>query len=273
MGPGRLRRRAADPTYARAHRGRRLAVDRGGGPGRDRGRDRRLERGGTAVVVRGRRGTGGTGRAALLLQGARPGPDGGRLAARLPGRGRPHHRGTLPRGASRPDAGGGHRGRRRGRRTRGRAPAERRPRAAAGHPPHADRRARLRHRVRADRGGVVVGDRAVPRAVRAARDQRRHRWRGTLRLRAARRPRPPRGRLPRHSLPALAFVGLADVAANGTYSVAAQHGPVTVAAVLASLYPVVTALAARGFLSERLRGIQAAGAGLALVGTVLLATG
>jgi drug/metabolite transporter (DMT)-like permease len=75
------------------------------------------------------------------------------------------------------------------------------------------------------------------------------------------------------SLPALAFVGLADVAANGTYSLAAQRGPVTVAAVLASLYPVVTALAARGLLSERLRGVQAAGAGLALVGTLLLATG
>ncbi|MFE4628515.1 DMT family transporter [Streptomyces mirabilis] len=83
----------------------------------------------------------------------------------------------------------------------------------------------------------------------------------------------PEGGFPWRSLPTLAFVGLADVAANGTYSVAAQHGPVTVAAVLASLYPVVTALAARGFLSERLRGIQAAGAGLALVGTVLLATG
>ncbi|MEL5953879.1 DMT family transporter [Streptomyces sp. CLV115] len=75
------------------------------------------------------------------------------------------------------------------------------------------------------------------------------------------------------ALPALALVGLADVAANGTYSVAAQHGPVTVAAVLASLYPVITALAARGVLKERLLGVQAAGAGLALVGTVLLATG
>ncbi|MCX5113288.1 DMT family transporter [Streptomyces sp. NBC_00378] len=74
-------------------------------------------------------------------------------------------------------------------------------------------------------------------------------------------------------LPALALVGLADVAANGTYSIAARLGPVTVAAVLASLYPVVTALAARGVLKERLRGVQAAGAGLALVGTVLLATG
>ncbi|MFD9501826.1 EamA family transporter [Streptomyces sp. NPDC060035] len=75
------------------------------------------------------------------------------------------------------------------------------------------------------------------------------------------------------ALPALAFVGLADVAANGTYSIAAQHGPVTVAAVLASLYPVVTALAARVVLGERLRAVQAAGAGLALLGTVLLATG
>ena len=83
----------------------------------------------------------------------------------------------------------------------------------------------------------------------------------------------PESGFPWGSLPALAFVGLADVAANGTYSIAAQHGPVTVAAVLASLYPVVTALAARGFLSERLRVVQAAGAGLALVGTLLLATG
>ncbi|WP_406345479.1 EamA family transporter [Streptomyces sp. NBC_00648] len=77
----------------------------------------------------------------------------------------------------------------------------------------------------------------------------------------------------RAALPALAFVGLADVAANGTYSIAAQQGPVTVAAVLASLYPVITALAARGVLKERLRGVQAAGAGIALVGTLLLATG
>lgn len=83
----------------------------------------------------------------------------------------------------------------------------------------------------------------------------------------------PEAGFPWASLPALAFVGLADVAANGTYAVAAQHGPVTVAAVLASLYPVVTALAARGFLSERLRAVQAAGAGLAMVGTLLLATG
>ncbi|MFF5519878.1 EamA family transporter [Streptomyces coeruleorubidus] len=86
-------------------------------------------------------------------------------------------------------------------------------------------------------------------------------------------PALPAGGFAWRSLPALAFVGLADVAANGTYSIAAQHGPVTVAAVLASLYPVVTAVAARGVLRERLRAVQAAGAGLALVGTVLLASG
>ncbi|WP_435599963.1 EamA family transporter [Streptomyces sp. C10-9-1] len=75
------------------------------------------------------------------------------------------------------------------------------------------------------------------------------------------------------SLPALAFVGLADVAANGTYATAAQLGPVTMAAVLANLYPVVTVLAALVLLRERVRAVQAAGAGLALMGTVLLATG
>ncbi|MFF7791753.1 EamA family transporter [Streptomyces sp. NPDC007991] len=83
----------------------------------------------------------------------------------------------------------------------------------------------------------------------------------------------PADGFPWGSLPALAFVGLADVAANGTYAIAAQHGPVTVAAVLASLYPVVTAVAARAVLHERLRAVQAAGSGLALVGTVLLASG
>ena len=86
---------------------------------------------------------------------------------------------------------------------------------------------------------------------------------------------PPQDGLPAvgRALPALSFVGLADVAANGLYMVATRHGPIAIAAVLASLYPVVTALAARLVLSERLRTVQAAGAGLALVGTVLLASG
>ncbi|MCQ9136277.1 EamA family transporter [Streptomyces hilarionis] len=86
-------------------------------------------------------------------------------------------------------------------------------------------------------------------------------------------PALPRGGPALAALPAYGAVGLADVAANGTYAVAARLGPVTVAAVPASLYPVVTALAARGFLRERLRAVQAAGAGLALLGTLLPATG
>ncbi|MFE7317980.1 EamA family transporter [Streptomyces sp. NPDC057555] len=86
-------------------------------------------------------------------------------------------------------------------------------------------------------------------------------------------PALPEGGMPvlRAALPALAFVGIADVAANGTYSVAAQNGPVTLAAVLASLYPVVTTLAALGVLKERMRAVQTAGACCALLGSVLLA--
>ncbi|WP_049578963.1 DMT family transporter [Streptomyces sp. SBT349] len=75
------------------------------------------------------------------------------------------------------------------------------------------------------------------------------------------------------ALPGLTFVGLADVAANATYALAVGMGPVTVAASLAALDPVVTAVAARGVLRERLRAVQAAGAGLAVAGTLLLASG
>jgi len=46
-----------------------------------------------------------------------------------------------------------------------------------------------------------------------------------------------------------------------------------VAAVLGSLYPVVTILLARAFLAERLRMIQNVGVVLALAGVVAIATG
>src|SRR6478609_5239413 len=73
------------------------------------------------------------------------------------------------------------------------------------------------------------------------------------------------------SLPALTAVGVADVAANGLYAAASHLGSVAVAAVLASLYPVVTALMARGLLKERLLRVQVVGAGLAVAGTLILA--
>ncbi|PBC76322.1 EamA-like transporter family protein [Streptomyces sp. TLI_235] len=74
-------------------------------------------------------------------------------------------------------------------------------------------------------------------------------------------------------LPALTAVGVADVAANAAFAAASHRGSVAVAAVLASLYPVVTAVMARGLLKERLRRVQVLGAGLAVAGTLLLAAG
>ena len=71
---------------------------------------------------------------------------------------------------------------------------------------------------------------------------------------------------------ALALVGGCDITANGTYALAASHGDLSVAAVLASLYPVVTALLARGVLAERLRPVQSVGVLAALGGVMLLGT-
>lgn len=73
-------------------------------------------------------------------------------------------------------------------------------------------------------------------------------------------------------LAALAAVGISDIVANGSYALAASRGDLAVAAVLASLYPVVTALLARGILAERLRPVQSAGVAAALGGVILLST-
>lgn len=74
-------------------------------------------------------------------------------------------------------------------------------------------------------------------------------------------------------MPALAFVGLADLGANGLYAVAASSGLLSVVAVLASLYPAVTVLLAWRFSGERLVRIQVVGVVAALVGVVLVAGG
>ncbi len=77
----------------------------------------------------------------------------------------------------------------------------------------------------------------------------------------------------RTDLPVLATIGAFDVGANGTYALASQSDLVSVASVLASLYPVVTVLLARRFHAERLAGIQLGGVVLAMAGVVLLAAG
>jgi drug/metabolite transporter (DMT)-like permease len=73
-------------------------------------------------------------------------------------------------------------------------------------------------------------------------------------------------------LAALAAVGISDIVANGSYALAASRGELAVAAVLASLYPVVTALLARAILAERLRPVQSVGVVAALGGVILLST-
>ncbi|MDQ6649513.1 MAG: DMT family transporter [Actinomycetota bacterium] len=77
----------------------------------------------------------------------------------------------------------------------------------------------------------------------------------------------------RADLPALAAVGIGDASANGAYAVASQTGLVSVVAVLASLYPVVTVVLARQVHGERMRRVQAVGVLGALTGVVLLAGG
>ena len=71
---------------------------------------------------------------------------------------------------------------------------------------------------------------------------------------------------------ALTAIGLSDIVANGSYALAASRGNLSIAAVLASLYPVVTALLARIILSERLRRVQSIGVVAALGGVLLLSS-
>jgi drug/metabolite transporter (DMT)-like permease len=81
------------------------------------------------------------------------------------------------------------------------------------------------------------------------------------------------GPVRRGDLTTLAVIGVFDVGANGTFAVASQSDLVSVTAVLASLYPVVTAVLAWRVHGERLRAVQVAGVTAALAGVVLLAAG
>lgn len=77
----------------------------------------------------------------------------------------------------------------------------------------------------------------------------------------------------RADLPVLLAIGAFDVGANGAFALASQSDLVSVASVLASLYPVVTVLLARQLLAERLARTQLVGVGLAMAGVGLLAGG
>lgn len=77
----------------------------------------------------------------------------------------------------------------------------------------------------------------------------------------------------RRLLPLMAAGGVLDVSANLTYGASSTTGLLVVAAVLGSLYPVVTAVLAAIVLHERLRRIQYAGVALAVAGLALLSLG
>ncbi len=72
--------------------------------------------------------------------------------------------------------------------------------------------------------------------------------------------------------PWVVAIGALEVAAAVTLLLALQRGPISVASVLASLYPVTTTFLAALVLRERLRGLQLAGVALALVAVALISS-
>ena len=71
--------------------------------------------------------------------------------------------------------------------------------------------------------------------------------------------------------PLVALAGVLDQLANVLYVLSIGHGLLSLLAVLASLYPVSTVALARIIDRERLRPVQVAGLGFALLGLVLIA--
>jgi drug/metabolite transporter (DMT)-like permease len=71
----------------------------------------------------------------------------------------------------------------------------------------------------------------------------------------------------------LALAGVLDVGANLLFAAAATLGYLSVAGVLASLYPVVTVALARARLRERVSAPQQAGVAMALSGVALISLG
>ncbi|MFM7874886.1 MAG: EamA family transporter, partial [Actinomycetota bacterium] len=73
--------------------------------------------------------------------------------------------------------------------------------------------------------------------------------------------------------PLLIFIGVADFLANFFLGVATTKGLVSVALVLGSLFPIVTALLAFKFLHERLHKVQYLGIFFAILGVCLISAG
>jgi drug/metabolite transporter (DMT)-like permease len=77
----------------------------------------------------------------------------------------------------------------------------------------------------------------------------------------------------RADLPVLLVVGLLDTAGNALFAVASTESLLSVAAVLAQVYPVVTVILARVVLGERIARPQQVGVVSALAGVALITAG
>jgi drug/metabolite transporter (DMT)-like permease len=77
----------------------------------------------------------------------------------------------------------------------------------------------------------------------------------------------------RRLLPYALAIGALEVAATVPLLLALQRGPVAIASVLASLYPVTTVLLAGFVLRERLSRLQYIGIACALVAVALVSSG
>lgn len=80
-------------------------------------------------------------------------------------------------------------------------------------------------------------------------------------------------RMPRSTWPLAVGVGVVDLVGNAAFITAARTGDLAIAAVLSSLYPVVTVLLAAVLLRERITVSHAAGVALALVAIALIVGG
>src|SRR5581483_8260399 len=81
--------------------------------------------------------------------------------------------------------------------------------------------------------------------------------------------RPPLRLRPRY-LAIACGVGIVDTAGNVCFAASSGTGLISLTAVLASLYPVVTVLLAASVLREHVAGLQRAGIALTLAGVVLI---
>ena len=80
-------------------------------------------------------------------------------------------------------------------------------------------------------------------------------------------------RVPRRIVPAAVGVALLDSLGNGLFLLAAQAGALAIAAVLSSLYPVMTVILAVTLLHERLSRAHIVGITAAIVAIVLIGAG